>query len=147
MALAVGWDRLPPDAGKPRLSSTVIILNAAFAFAQEYRADRSAERLRSLLPMSTRVRRDGQLGVIEASQLVRGATLSSLDRVTGSALTSGSLSHTPSRWMSRWSAVKASRFGTPSEIPWLPAPSWYRGREKVWSMRLAPIRPSPALLR
>lgn len=29
----------------------VVVLNAAFAFWQEYRADRSAERLQSLLPM------------------------------------------------------------------------------------------------
>jgi magnesium-transporting ATPase (P-type) len=62
-------------AGQPALAAAivvVIVLNAVFAFAQEYRADRSAERLRSLLPMSARVRRDGQLRVIDASQLVRG---------------------------------------------------------------------------
>jgi P-type E1-E2 ATPase len=62
-------------AGQPPLAAAivvVIVLNAAFAFAQEYRADRSAERLRSLLPMSARVRRDDQLRVIDASQLVRG---------------------------------------------------------------------------
>jgi magnesium-transporting ATPase (P-type) len=62
-------------AGQPPLAAAivvVIVLNAAFAFAQEYRADRSAERLRSLLPMSARVRRDGQLRVIDASELVRG---------------------------------------------------------------------------
>jgi magnesium-transporting ATPase (P-type) len=50
----------------------VIVLNAVFAFAQEYRADRSAEKLQALLPMSARVRRDGQLRVVDASQLVRG---------------------------------------------------------------------------
>ena len=49
----------------------VIVLNATFAFAQEYRADRSAERLRALLPISARVRRDSQLRVIDATQLVR----------------------------------------------------------------------------
>ena len=62
-------------AGLPPLAVAivvVIVLNAVFAFAQEYRADRSAERLRSLLPMSARVRRDDQLRVIDASQLVRG---------------------------------------------------------------------------
>jgi calcium-translocating P-type ATPase len=62
-------------AGQPALAAAivvVIVLNAVFAFAQEYRADRSAEQLRSLLPMSARVRRDGQLRVIDASQLVRG---------------------------------------------------------------------------
>ena len=62
-------------AGLPPLAVAivvVIVLNAVFAFAQEYRADRSAERLRSLLPMSARVRRDDQLRVVDASQLVRG---------------------------------------------------------------------------
>ena len=62
-------------AGQPALAAAivvVIVLNAIFAFAQEYRADRSAERLRALLPISARVRRDSQLRVIDATQLVRG---------------------------------------------------------------------------
>jgi len=62
-------------AGQPALAAAivvVIVLNALFAFAQEYRADRSAERLRALLPISARVRRDGQLRVIGATKLVRG---------------------------------------------------------------------------
>ena len=61
-------------AGQPPLAVAivvVILLNALFAFAQEYRADRSAEELRSMLPVSARVRRDGQLRVIDASKLVR----------------------------------------------------------------------------
>jgi magnesium-transporting ATPase (P-type) len=62
-------------AGQPALAVAivvVIVLNAIFAFAQEYRADRSAERLRALLPISARVRRDSQLRVIDATHLVRG---------------------------------------------------------------------------
>ena len=62
-------------AGQPALAAAivvVIVLNALFAFAQEYHADRSAERLRALLPISARVRRDSQLRVIDATQLVRG---------------------------------------------------------------------------
>ena len=61
-------------AGQPPLAVAivvVILLNALFAFAQEYRADRSAEELRSMLPVSARVRRDGQLRVVDASKLVR----------------------------------------------------------------------------
>jgi magnesium-transporting ATPase (P-type) len=74
-------------AGQPTLAVAivvVIVLNAIFAFAQEYRADRSAERLRSLLPMSARVRRDCQLRVIDATQLVRGdlVVLRSGDRIS-----------------------------------------------------------------
>ena len=75
-------------AGQPALAVAivvVIVLNAIFAFAQEYRADRSAERLRSLLPMSARVRREGQLRVIDATQLVRGdlVVLRPGDRISG----------------------------------------------------------------
>lgn len=50
----------------------VIVLNALFAFLQEYRADRSAERLRALLPTITKVRRDGHLMTVDAVDLVRG---------------------------------------------------------------------------
>ena len=74
-------------AGQPALAVAivvVIVLNAIFAFAQEYRADRSAERLSALLPISARVRRDAQLRVIDATQLVRGdvVVLRSGDRIS-----------------------------------------------------------------
>jgi len=74
-------------AGQPVLAVAivvVIVLNAIFAFAQEYRADRSAERLSALLPISARVRRDAQLRVIDATQLVRGdvVVLRSGDRIS-----------------------------------------------------------------
>ncbi|WP_090709638.1 cation-translocating P-type ATPase [Mycetocola miduiensis] len=61
----------------------VIVLNALFAFWQEYRADRAAERLHALLPTVTRVRRDGSLVTIDAADLVRGdrVMLSSGDRI------------------------------------------------------------------
>ncbi len=62
-------------AGVPELSVAivvVVILNAAFAFAQEYRADRSAERLDEMLPARVLVRRDDRLHRIEAVDLVRG---------------------------------------------------------------------------
>ena len=62
-------------AGMPELSVAilaVVLLNAAFAFAQEYRADRSAERLDAMLPSKVLVRRDGRLRSIEAVDLVRG---------------------------------------------------------------------------
>lgn len=61
-------------AGTPALAIAilvVIVLNAVFAFWQEYRADRSAERLRDLLPNECRVRRDGSQRTIDASELVR----------------------------------------------------------------------------
>jgi magnesium-transporting ATPase (P-type) len=62
-------------AGLPPLAVAivvVVVLNAAFAFAQEYRADRSAERLDALLPAAARVRRDGRLRTVDAEELVTG---------------------------------------------------------------------------
>ena len=62
-------------AGTPALAVAivvVIVLNALFAFWQEHRADRSAERLRDLLPTETRVRRDGLQRTVDAAELVRG---------------------------------------------------------------------------
>ena len=50
----------------------VILVNGLFAFAQEYRAERAAERLRDLLPRRVTVRRDGQLIDIDAEELVNG---------------------------------------------------------------------------
>jgi magnesium-transporting ATPase (P-type) len=62
-------------AGQPALAAAiaiVVVLNAVFAFAQEHHADRSAARLRSLLPMRARVRRDGRTAIVDASDLVVG---------------------------------------------------------------------------
>jgi calcium-translocating P-type ATPase len=50
----------------------VILLNATFAFIQEYRADRAAARLRSLLPRRALVRRDDDLRLVDADELVVG---------------------------------------------------------------------------
>ena len=61
-------------AGTPALAIAivvVIVFNAVFAFAQDYRADRSAERLRTLLPSYTRVWRDGRPRTVDAVDLVR----------------------------------------------------------------------------
>ncbi len=55
--------------------SLVVMVNAAFAFAQERRADHAAERLRSLLPTRVNVRRDRILRQIDATQVVTGDVL------------------------------------------------------------------------
>jgi len=60
-------------AGLPQLGVAivaVVLLNAAFAFAQEHRADRAAERLGALLPMRVVVWRDGQRRDVDASEVV-----------------------------------------------------------------------------
>jgi P-type E1-E2 ATPase len=50
----------------------VILLNGVFAFAQEYRAERAAEKLRELLPRRVMVIRDTALLIIDAEDLVPG---------------------------------------------------------------------------
>jgi magnesium-transporting ATPase (P-type) len=62
-------------AGLPALSvaiAAVVLLNAGFAFVQEERAGRAAERLRRLMPARVNVKRDGVTVVIDATDVVRG---------------------------------------------------------------------------
>ncbi|MFC3890817.1 cation-translocating P-type ATPase [Lentzea rhizosphaerae] len=65
-------------AGMPALAVAivvVVVLNGVFAFAQEYRADRAAQRLRDLMPVRATVRRDGHLRQVDAAELVVGDEL------------------------------------------------------------------------
>ena len=65
-------------AGLPALAIAiviVIVVNAVFAFVQERRADHAAARLRSLLPRSVVVRRDGQRVDVDARDVVVGDVL------------------------------------------------------------------------
>ena len=60
-------------AGLPQLGvaiAVVVVLNAVFAFVQESRADKAAERLRALLPRRVSVRRDGRVVQVEAATVV-----------------------------------------------------------------------------
>jgi magnesium-transporting ATPase (P-type) len=62
-------------AGMPALAvaiAVVVLLNGVFSFAQEFRADRAAERLRDLMPLRVTVRRDGRAQVVDAADLVLG---------------------------------------------------------------------------
>jgi magnesium-transporting ATPase (P-type) len=64
--------------GLPELSVAIVVVvlvNAAFAFAQEYRAERATEALRRLLPQQARVRRDGEEIEVPAEELVPGDLL------------------------------------------------------------------------
>jgi calcium-translocating P-type ATPase len=74
-------------AGMPQLGFAVFIvifLNAVFAFVQQRRAERAAERLRDLLPRRATVVRDGRPIEISAEDLVVGdlVTLEGGDRVS-----------------------------------------------------------------
>ncbi len=50
----------------------VVVINAVFSFAQEYKAERATAALKRLLPAYARVIRDGQEGRIPAEDLVPG---------------------------------------------------------------------------
>jgi magnesium-transporting ATPase (P-type) len=65
----------------------VIILNALFSFFQERQAERATEALREFLPPRARVRRDGEVAEIDATQLVPGdlLLLSEGDRLSADA--------------------------------------------------------------
>jgi magnesium-transporting ATPase (P-type) len=67
----------------------VIVVNALFAFVQERRADQAAAALRSLLPRSIVVRRDGRRVAVDAGDVVVGdlMILSPGDRIPADALT------------------------------------------------------------
>ena len=65
----------------------VAVLNAVFAFIQEYRAERAMEELKRYLPQQARVRRGGQEMEILADQIVPGDVLlvADGDRITADA--------------------------------------------------------------
>jgi len=72
--------------GLPQLSIAivaVIVINAIFSFAQEYRAERAVDALRRILPQQVRVRRDARPTEIDAADVVPGDVLliSAGDRV------------------------------------------------------------------
>ncbi|HET8755317.1 MAG TPA: cation-transporting P-type ATPase [Solirubrobacteraceae bacterium] len=72
--------------GQPPLAIAivaVIVVNAVFSFAQEYRAERAVEALRRILPQRVRVRRDGRPREIAAEEIVPGdvVLLAAGDRV------------------------------------------------------------------
>ena len=78
-------------AGLPQLGIAifaVVVLNALFAFAQQARADRAAERLRAMLPTRVTVWRDERRQVIEAEDVVVDdlLLLESGDRVPADAV-------------------------------------------------------------
>jgi calcium-translocating P-type ATPase len=61
-------------AGMPQLGAAifvVIVINGVFAFEQEHRAERAAERLRDLLPVDVTVRRDGRRCRVPVASIVR----------------------------------------------------------------------------
>ena len=79
----------------PQLSiaiTAVVIVNAIFAFIQEARADRAADRLRSLLPADVTVMRDGRPITVAARAVVVGdlLMLTAGDRIPADSTTTRS---------------------------------------------------------
>jgi potassium/sodium efflux P-type ATPase len=77
-------------AGMPQLGIAivvVILVNGAFSFAQEYRAERAVRALAALLPDIALVRRDGRLRHLAAADLVPGdlVILREGDRISADA--------------------------------------------------------------
>ncbi|MHC1743371.1 MAG: cation-translocating P-type ATPase [Syntrophobacteraceae bacterium] len=66
---------------------TVNIINGAFSFWQEYKAERATEAMRRLLPTYARLMRDGEVRQIPAQELVPGDVLllSEGDRISADA--------------------------------------------------------------
>jgi Ca2+-transporting ATPase len=65
-------------AGLPQLSAAivvVIVVNAAFSYFQEHRAEQAVAALRKMLPLSVRVRRDGEAVEVPSEDLVPGDVL------------------------------------------------------------------------
>jgi len=76
--------------GMPELGiaiAVVVVVNAVFAFAQEYRAERAVAALKRMLPQHARVRRDGIVHEVPAEEVVPGdlLVLSAGDRVSADA--------------------------------------------------------------
>jgi magnesium-transporting ATPase (P-type) len=68
-----GAAALAAIAGMPQLAiaiAVVVVINGVFAFVQEHRAERAAERLQDLLPRRATVVRDLQTVIIDAVDLV-----------------------------------------------------------------------------
>ncbi len=65
-------------AGLPQLSAAivvVIVVNAAFSYVQEHRAEQAVAALRKMLPLSARVRRDGEAVEVPNEDVVPGDVL------------------------------------------------------------------------
>ena len=74
-ALAFFAESRSPGEGMWQLGAAivaVILINGAFSYWQEYRAEKAIDALRKLLPQVVKVMRDGQLTTVPGEQLVPG---------------------------------------------------------------------------
>ena len=74
-ALALVAEQLDPGQGNLYIATAlfgVVLLNAVFTFIQEYQSEKIMDSFREMMPATVRVRRDGQVHEVEASELVPG---------------------------------------------------------------------------
>ena len=98
-------------AGLPQLAVAVfavIVVNAVFAFVQEHRADRAAERLQRPAAVAGHRRRDGVSGRIDAAELVVGDLAHARAPATASGRRRGAHPLGTARSTRRCSPVRAS---------------------------------------
>jgi magnesium-transporting ATPase (P-type) len=65
-------------ADEPELTiaiAAVIVINAIFSFAEEYKADRAVAALQDMLPVEVHVRRDGEPAEVATEEVVPGDVL------------------------------------------------------------------------
>ncbi|MDP2631437.1 MAG: HAD-IC family P-type ATPase [Candidatus Uhrbacteria bacterium] len=97
------------DAG---IIFAVVLLNAILGFFEEYKADRLIEKLKTFLPRSVKVRREGKIFSIDSKEIVPGEImiLSTGDKVTadGRIVDSGTLEINEAALTGESSAVKKS---------------------------------------
>jgi Ca2+-transporting ATPase len=72
LLVAAAFAALVGDVKDAGIICAVLILNAVLGFVQEYRAERSLDALKRMLPLRSRVRRAGELAEIAAEELVPG---------------------------------------------------------------------------
>jgi calcium-translocating P-type ATPase len=115
-------------AGIPALAAAivaVIVLNAAFAFAQEVQAERAVEALQAYLAPHASVRRDGLATTVDATTLVPGDVvfLSEGDRVSADArLLTGALEVDVSTLTGESAPVERMAGSIDAGVPLLEAP-------------------------
>lgn len=78
VSAGVWWAESTPEEALPWdavVILAIVVLNAVIGFVQEYRAERAVETLKDMTAPEARVRRDGEVRSVEASEVVPGDIL------------------------------------------------------------------------
>ena len=141
-ALAFFAESRSPGEGMWQLGVAVvavILINGAFSYWQEYRAEKAIDALRKLLPQVVKVMRDGQLTTVPGEQLVPGDVilLEAGDNVPADCrLVAGNNVRVNASTITGESLPKArtaeqATCSTRATCCW-PEPRWYRAMRGRW---------------